>query len=146
MKFAELGFNPANGNKMDLKVKPLPGDQARFELSPKLDLSLAFKLGAIAADFDEEPPAFLLNETYYAGADGRRAGGHRDRPRGDTFEGGFKMVAGSLRCPPPATRPGPRRRRSTCPMGQCLTGNDEAPDGAHPVIGQPAGGDLPLIP
>jgi hypothetical protein len=126
----DLDFNPASGRKMDVKVLVTADDRPRFEISPKFDLSLKFNFGAVAADFDEPPPAFLTNATYTVRLDGATPAVIEAAPQTPTFDGGLKIVAGTLTL---ATDSAPATSVSV-PAGKCLTGRD-APAGSHEVLG-----------
>jgi hypothetical protein len=125
----DLGFNPASGRKFDLLVTAA-GDVPRFAVTPKFDLSLAFNLGAVAADFKEPPPAPLLHETYTVLLDGATPAVLEPVKETPTFHGGLKVVAGTLTI---ATNGMPATTVSV-PSGMCLTGK-ERPMGAHEVLG-----------
>jgi hypothetical protein len=127
----DLDFNAAAGRKMDLVVKSLPGDLPRFELTPRFDLTLAFNLGAVAADFSEPPPAYASHEMYNVRFDGATPAVIEAVPQSATFAGGLKVVAGALALSaasaPAAT--------VTVAAGQCLTGQDPAPPMSHEILG-----------
>jgi hypothetical protein len=129
----ELDLNPADGRKLDLRLIA-DGSKARLEVTPKLDLSLAFKLGAIAGDFREPPPEHLRDETYgiLLAPGGAPPAVIELRGPSGSFAGGIKVVGGSLTL---SARNAPAARVSV-PAGQCLTGNPMPPAGAHPVLGQ----------
>ena len=132
-KIFELAFNTANASKMDLKIKPIADDQARFELSPRFDLSLAFKLMPVLGEFSEAPDSFLHNETYSLVMMGSAPVVVETVAANDAgFEGGFKMVAGSLTL---STTSDPAAT-VTVPPGQCLTELPTPADGSHPLLGQ----------
>jgi hypothetical protein len=132
-KIFELGFNPLSGNKMDLKVKALEGDQVRFTLSPKLDLALAFKLMAVASDYNTAPDSYLLDETYSVLLSGETAPLVVETvAESETFDGGFRMVTGALKL---ATSKD-EAATVNVPQGQCLTENPEPAEGSHPILGE----------
>ena len=124
----DLAFNPQHGNKMDLKVKSLPADGARFEIAPRFDLALGLKLAAIAAELSAMPPAHFLDEIYSVSL----AGGSPSVV--ETGADMIKVVAGSLTLSSSASA-----STVTVPAGQCLAAVDPAP-GAHPLLGALAAG------
>jgi hypothetical protein len=144
IKIFELGFNAANGHKMDLKIKPIAGDQARFEITPKLDLSLAFALQMVAAEFnaDDQPEPWMLGQTLSV----LMAGGSRvvaeTVQESETFEGGVKMVEGSLTLSTSADS----NATVTVPMGQCLTENPMPAEASHELLGELMSAACPAAP
>ena len=135
----DLSFNPSHGNKLDLTIKMLPGDEARFELAPRLDLGLAWKLKSVAAELTD-PPAHLLDETWsllLAGASPVVVETVKENTAG--FAGGFKLVAGSLTLSSTAAPAG----TVSVPTGKCLSENAAPPAGAHPLLGALASVDCP---
>lgn len=138
-KIFALTLNPSSGHKLDLTVKSLPGDEARFEITPRLDLSLAFKLQAIAAELDDAP-AHLLDETYALLLAGATPVVVESVPgNASGFAGGFKLVSGSLKLSTSASA----AATVEVPAGKCLSENpDPAPD-AHPLLGSLAAVDCP---
>jgi hypothetical protein len=130
-KIFELTFNPASENKMNMKVTPITGDQARFEITPKLDLSLRFGLETVASEFNEPPESFLQSQTYALVLMGGSRVVVETVADSETFEGGFKMVEGSLHLATTADA----EATVDVPMGQCLTGVPEPADDAHPILG-----------
>jgi hypothetical protein len=129
-KIGELAFNPSNGRKMDLTIDQLPGDQARFALSPRMDLSLAFHLQAVAAELDDVPQ-FLLNETYSLTLAGASPVVVETVASSATAEGGFKLVAGSLTLSTSASA----AATVQVPQGKCLGENPDPPPGSHELLG-----------
>lgn len=135
----DLDLNPANGRKFDLRVLVTADDRPRFEVSPKFDLGLKFNFGAVAADFDEPPPAALTNASYSVRLDGATPAVIEAMPQmGPAFDGGLKVVAGTLTLAAtsaPATT-------VVVPAGKCLTGR-EPPPGSHELLGGLAVVDCP---
>jgi hypothetical protein len=128
----EVDLNPADGRKLDLKLTA-PDKVARIEVTPKFDLTLGAKLGAVAGDFKDPPPAHLRDESYgivLAPGTAPPAVIELRGPSGD-FKGGIKVVSGSLAL---SARGAPAARVSV-PAGQCLTGLEMPPPGAHPILG-----------
>ena len=140
-KIFELGFNAANGHKMDLKIKPLAGDQARFEITPKLDLSLAFALQMVAAEFnaDEQPEPWMLGQTLSVLMTGASKAVAETVQESETFDGGVKMVEGSLSLSTSADT----NATVSVPMGQCLTENATPGRGVAPAARRAHVGGLP---
>jgi hypothetical protein len=130
-KIVELTFNPADGNKMNMTVKPIAGDQARIELTPKLDLALRLGFETVAADFTEPPESFLQNQTYALVLAGGSPVVVETVGETESFAGGFKMVAGTLHLATSADA----AATVDVPAGQCLTEVAEPADEAHPILG-----------
>lgn len=130
-KIAELNFNASNGRKMDLTIKQLPGDQARFELSPRMDLSLAFRFKAVAAELTEAPPEYVLDETYSVSMSGASPVVVETVAKSMTADGGFRMTAGSLTLSTSASA----AATVQVPTGKCLGENPDPAPGAHPLLG-----------
>jgi hypothetical protein len=126
----DLAFNPASGGKADVLVTAA-GDVPRFAVTPKFDLSLAFNLAAVAGDFQDPPPAPLLHETYTVLLDGATPAVVEAVKQTPTFNGGLKVVAGTLTV---ATN-GMPATTVTVPAGMCLTGQDPRPMGSHEILG-----------
>jgi hypothetical protein len=126
----DLDLNPGDGRKFDVKVLLAADDRPRFELSPKFDLALKFSLGAIAADFTEPPPSYLAGETYSIKLDGASPAVFEAAPSTPDFQGGLKIVAGTLTI---ATT-GQPATSVVVPAGQCLT-NQQPADMSHPILG-----------
>jgi hypothetical protein len=131
-KIFELGFNTTNANKMDLKIKPITGDQARFEITPRFDLSLKFGLESVASEFSSPPDSALQGQTYSI----KMTGGSRvvveTMAETETFDGGFKMVEGSLQLSTSADT----NATVDVATGNCLTENPEPAEGTHPILGK----------
>lgn len=132
-KIFALAFNPGDGNAMDLIAKLMAGDVPRFEMKPKLDLSLMFNLQAIASDFEKPPAQAVSDETY-----GITLGGASPtvvemlKANAATgFDGGLSVVAGTLAL---TARTAPAEA-VTVTAGQCLVSRPMPPAGAHPMLG-----------
>jgi hypothetical protein len=129
--FVEVDLNPGDGRKLDLKVTSVPGSEIpRLEVTPRFDLAIATKLGAIAGDFKTAPPEYLRDELYgVLLAPGSPAAIELRGPSG-TFRGGIKVAGGALTL-------SARNAGVTVmvPAGQCLTGLQSPPMGAHPILG-----------
>jgi hypothetical protein len=130
-KIAELNFNASNGRRLDLTIKQLPGDQARFELSPRMDLSLAFRFKAVAAELTEAPPEYVLDETYTVSMSGASPVVVETVASSPTADGGFRMTAGSLTLSTSASA----AATVQVPTGKCLGENPDPAPGAHPLLG-----------
>jgi hypothetical protein len=129
----DVAFNPANGNKVDVKVTSLPGDRARIELTPRFDLSVGMAFDAIASELKSAPPAFLLHETYSALlADGTPVVVETVNGNDTGFAGGIKMVAGSLKL----STSSDAAATVSVPTGQCLTSVTMPPQGSHALLGK----------
>jgi hypothetical protein len=126
----DLDFNPHDGRKMDVLVTA-PVDVPRLAVTPKFDLSLAFNLGAVASELKTPPPAPLTHETYTVVLDGATPAVIEAAKKTATFNGGIKVVAGTLTV---ATN-GMPATTVVVPAGKCLTGKDMVPMGAHEILG-----------
>ncbi len=135
LRVFQLDVNPSDGRKFDLRVTMNAAEQATLEITPKVDVAAAFKLGLIQADFKEPPAAELLDETYRLQASGANpvvleTVAH-DEATG--FDGGIKVVAGSLLL---ASSKG---AMVSVAAGQCLV-SKEAAATDHPLLGGFAAG------
>jgi hypothetical protein len=126
----DLDLNPADGRKLDLVAKVIAGDRPRFEISPKLDLTAAFNLAAVAADFAEPPQGFLADDTLGLSLAGASPVVVQGRPAGAGGEeqAGLEIVAGTL------TLTSQKKPASnvTVPAGQCLVVAEAPASGASP--------------
>ncbi len=129
----DLNFNAANARKFNVLAKVTGADVPRLELTPAFDLSLGFKLGAIASDFSSAPPMELQNETYTinfvpAGAPAAVVEAAKTTA---TFGGGVKVVAGTLTLSTTSSA----AATVTVAAGKCLVGNDHPAMGSHAILG-----------
>jgi hypothetical protein len=127
----ELGLNPNDARRFDVTVSLDDAGQPQLELQPRFDLSFGLHFGAVAGEFMDPPPSYVLNESYgvkldNGGAPARLAG----VPSSATFNGGVKVSAGTLTISSTGA-PSP----VIVPAGRCLTGLSEAPSGTHPILG-----------
>jgi hypothetical protein len=129
----DLDFNPADGRRFDLLVKVGADDQPRFEVTPRFDLSLAFNLAAVAGELKNQPPSYLLHETYTVRLDGATPAVIEPARANDVagFPGGLRVTAGTLTLATSANA----SATVTVPAGQCLTGKSPVPAGAHELLG-----------
>jgi hypothetical protein len=140
----QLDLNPADGRKFDATVTVVGKDNPRVAVNPKVDLSLAFHLDLIAAELTEQPPKFLLSETYSlkllpAPTAPAIIEGVKEDPI-THFEGGVKMVAASLEL---ASSAAPAATVSV-PSGKCLSKRaGDPPQGSHELLGALAAVDCP---
>lgn len=112
----------------------------RIELTPKVDISLAFDYNAIAADFTTPPDPSVAHETYAINfANGGAAAVLQEAPSTATFAGGVKVVAGTLTLGV-ASAPA---ETITVTAGRCLTSRDQAPAGGNQVLGKLVATDCP---
>lgn len=129
----DLGLNPANMRRFDLKVTLDANGEPRFEIAPRFDLAVGLHFGAISTDFDagNQPPSWALDEIYGIRLDnGGMAADVTSKPATTTFPGGLAVGHGTLtlssnKVPEPVT----------VPAGQCLTSVSPVPAGAHPLLG-----------
>jgi hypothetical protein len=143
IKILNVLFNAQNGNKMNLTVKPLDNDQVRFSVAPKFDLGLAFNFEGVASEYSNAPASYLLHETYsikLTGEGGVSPLVVETVPESEGFDGGFKMVTGSLSL---ATDRDPEATVDV-PQGQCLTGNPDPAEGSHPLLGKVQAAECPV--
>lgn len=139
----QLDLNERDARAFDATIVLGPDRTPRVTLSPRFDLALAFKLMAVASDFRDPPPSYLLDEVYRVVFD--PAG---SAPAFEPFEAppplgsfepveGLRVVSGKLSIS--AEKAG---KSVSATAGQCLRGVKPAP-GAHPVIGALAAGACP---
>jgi hypothetical protein len=129
----DLGLNPSDMHRFDLRVSLDASGQPSFELTPRFDLSLGFHLAAIATDFarGNEPPSYALDETYHVLLDnGGAAATFRSVPASGTFGGGLQIGAGTLTLSSSKVA-----NPIVVPAGKCLVGVSNPPPGAHPILG-----------
>lgn len=130
----ELGLNPSDQHRFDLRVSLDAAGQPHFDVTPRFDLSVGLHFGAVAADFarENQPPSWVLDETYAVKLDnGGQTSTIAGAPATDTFGGGLKVGPGSLTLSTTASGVPP----VVVPAGKCLTGNSTPPSGAHPILG-----------
>jgi hypothetical protein len=127
----DLGLNPNDMRRFDLKVTLDAAGEPRFEITPLFDLSLGFHLGLVANDLSNPPPSYLVDETYSLRLDnGGAPATVLAAPATATFAGGVKVGPGTLTLSSSkVTDP------ITVPAGKCLTGVSMPPAGAHPILG-----------
>ena len=140
-KIAELNFNASNGRKMDLTIKQLPGDQARFELSPADGPVAGVPLQGDRGGADRGAAEYVLDETYSLSMSGRLAGGGGDG--GQERHRGRRLQAGGRVADAVDQR---QRRRHRAGAGRQVPGREPRPaSGVPPAAGRPGGGRLPVI-
>ncbi len=122
----DMDLNPMDARKFDMKVKVGANDVPRIEIAPKFDLSLGFKLGAIASDFNEAPPSYLLAETYRV-----QLAAASPPAVIELVEDGIKVVAGALTISTTANS----AATITVPSGSCLRSRSMPSVGAHKFLG-----------
>jgi hypothetical protein len=135
----DLGLNPNDMRRFDLKVTLDAGGQPRFEITPRFDLSLGFHLGLVATDLSSAPPSYALDETYSLRLDnGGAPATVSSAPATATFGGGVKVGAGTLTLASSKVA-----EPITVPAGKCLTGVSMPPADSHPILGALAVVDCP---
>jgi hypothetical protein len=138
----DLGLNPTDMNKFDLRLNVDQAGEAHLEIKPRFDLSVGLHFNAVTDDFTREnqPPAWALDETYRVllengGAAATLAGA----PATDTFGGGIKIGAGTLTLSSDKAA----AANVTVPAGKCLTHNPNPAAGAHALLGALMSADCP---
>jgi hypothetical protein len=128
----DLGLNPNDSHRFDATVTLDAAGNTQVAITPRFDLALGFHLGLVASDFSNQPPSYLLDETYRILLDnGGAAASVAAAPATSTYGGGLKVTAGTLTISSTAaTTP------VIVPAGQCLAGGGTAAPGAHPLLGQ----------
>jgi hypothetical protein len=134
----DLNLNADTMRRFSGKLASNADGTTRVEVTPKVDLNLAFDYAAVAADFSTPPEATIAHETYSinlvnAGAPAVL----QDAPSTATFTGGIKVVAGTLTL---AVASAPAQT-VTVTAGRCLTSIDPAPEGSNPILGKLAASD-----
>jgi hypothetical protein len=134
MSVFDLGLNPSDMSRFDLKVTVDSANEPHFEITPRFDLRVGTHFSVIAADYalDDQPPAYLLENTYAVKLDNGGATAKLEAvPSNGTFSGGLKIDAGTLTIS--SNKPTPTS--ISVPMGMCLTGTSTPPADADPIIG-----------
>jgi len=128
----DLGLNPNDARKFDLRVSLDASGQPQAEITPRFDLSMGWHLGVVAADYSTPPPSYLLDESYGVKLDnGGAAATVVAVPSTSTFGGGIRVSAGTLTISSTGAPSSP----VVVPTGKCLTGLPSAPAGSHPILG-----------
>jgi hypothetical protein len=130
----DLGLNPSDMNRFDLKVTVDAANEPHFEITPRFDLTVGTHFKVIAADYaaDNQPPSYLLENTYSVKLDNGGATTTIEAvPANGTFAGGLKVDVGMLTI----SSSSPTATSVTVPMGQCLTGVSNPPADADPIVG-----------
>jgi hypothetical protein len=127
-----LDLNPSSGRRFDLSVVP-SADSALFTVTPQFDLTEAFMLASIAADFPDIEPYFL-DTTYRVTLAGEGSASVLPIPADELngWYGGLQIVSGSLTL---SAASNGSTSEVLVPTGECLTGTDTPPEGSHPVLG-----------
>jgi hypothetical protein len=156
-RFVQIDLNPRDMRAFDATITfGLP----RIALAPRFDLGVMWRLAALAGDFREPPPSYLLDETYGVVFDPAAGAG----PAFEPFDTGSSGAQTRPAPPPPGTPPPPpppepisgirvvagklsvSSTRAPSPVvveaGQCLWSGPAAP-GAHPVLGGLRAGACP---
>jgi hypothetical protein len=136
----DLNLNADTMRRYSGKLSANTDGTTRVEITPKIDVSLAFDYNAIAADFTTPPDPAIAHETYAINfANGGAPAVLQNAPRTATFAGGLKVVAGTLTLGV-ASAPA---QTITVTAGRCLTSRDPVPEGSNPVIGKLVAADCP---
>ncbi len=130
----DLSLNPSNMNRFDLKVTVDAANEPHFEITPRFDLAVGVHYSVIASDFavDNQPPAYLLENTYAVKLDNGGATTKFEAvPTNGAFAGGLKIDAGTLTI----SSSNPTPTSVSVATGMCLTGTQNPPADADPIIG-----------
>lgn len=129
----DLNLNADSMRRFSGRITSNADDTARVEITPKVDLNLAFDYGAIASDFSTAPDPALAHETYAVNlVNGGAPAVLQNAPSTATFAGGIKVVAGTLTLAVVSTP----ADTVTVTTGRCLTSRDPAPAGSNPILGK----------
>jgi hypothetical protein len=137
----DLDLDPADMRRFDLDVTLDGAGEPHFAVTPRFDLSLAFHLAIVAADFarESQPPSYLLDETYGVRLDaGGAAASVASVPATPSFGGGLAVGPGTL-----TLSSSKLAAPVVVPAGKCLTHQANPPPGAHPILGALAVVDCP---
>jgi len=132
-RIVQADLNPMDGRSFDLAITFDAQNQPRITLTPRVDFSLMCHLDLVKSDFDEAPPAFLLDETYRLQLDPAGGGSsvvlgpYQSTVAGE--EGGIRVVSGSF-----SLGSSKVAMPVTASAGQCIVGV-EPPPGSHPLLG-----------
>ncbi|MEP6653724.1 MAG: hypothetical protein ABJA82_10215 [Myxococcales bacterium] len=128
----DLNLNPDAMRRFSGKLSSNNGI-SRLEVTPLVDLRLAFDYNAIAADFASPPASTIAHESYALTLVNPGAPAViEEAPSTAGFTGGLKIVAGSLTVGA-ASVPG---ETVTVPTGKCLSTTSTVAPGAHPILGK----------
>jgi hypothetical protein len=138
-RIMQVDLNENDGRAYDVSIDFDASGKPRLALSPRFDLSLAWKLAAVMGDFKKTPPAHMLDERYQlkldpAGGMGPVFGPYENPT---THEGGLRLHAGKLTLSSSKVA-----MPFTLEAGQCLAGAEPAAD-QHPVLGAFKAGPCP---
>jgi hypothetical protein len=129
----DLNLNADTMRRFSGRITANTDGTARVEVTPKIDLNLAFDYAAIASDFSTPPDAALAHEAYAVSlVNGGTPAVLQNAPSTATFAGGIKIVAGTLTL---AVASAPADT-VTVTAGRCLTTRDPAPAGVNPILGK----------
>ena len=127
----DLNARDGGGRAFDLGISFDAQGSPRLAVTPRFDLDLAWKLGAVSGDFASPPASFLLDETYQIGLDPAAGAAPVIAPwrSPSDNQGGLRVVAGQLSI---------ASSKAAAPVvvsaGRCLVGNKPTPE-QHPVVG-----------
>ena len=115
-------------------------DTAHVELTPVLDVSLAYDYQSVASELSTAPSAATLHDTYgITLANGGGSAAFDTVKATGTFTGGLKVVSGTLT----VTAASVPDATVTVPAGKCLSSPTAAPAGSNPILGALLVGDCP---
>jgi hypothetical protein len=138
-RILQLDLNPNDGRVYDVAIDFDASGAPRLALSPRFDLTMAWKLSAVMGDFKTAPPAHMLDETYQLKLDPAAGMGPAFTSFEDkaAHEGGLRLLSGKLTLSSSKVA-----MPFTLEAGQCLSGREPAP-GEHPVLGAFKAGTCP---
>jgi hypothetical protein len=128
----QVDLNATDGRAFDLTITPSSSGMPRLAITPRFDLSIMWKLGLVASDFQTPPPSYLLDETYHLTADPADGAGPVLEPFEEDAsgnEGGIRVVSGKV-----SLASSKAAAPVTAVAGQCLV-SGPAGAGEHPVLG-----------
>jgi hypothetical protein len=137
----EVGLNPTDMHRFDLGVTLDQAGEPHFQITPRFDLSVGVHFDTVTDDFarDDQPPAWLLDETYRIALDnGGAAASVASAPATQTFGGGIKVGPGSLTLSSSKVAD-----PIVVPAGKCLTHNPNPAADAHAILGAIMAADCP---
>ncbi|HVZ72219.1 MAG TPA: hypothetical protein VHJ20_07580 [Polyangia bacterium] len=129
----DLGLNPHDMNRFDLRITVDSANEPHFEITPRFALTVGTHFKNIANDYavDDQPPSYLLDQTY--SVDLENGGGTAKVevvPGSGSFTGGLEIDAGSLTISSDKVA-----QPVSVPTGMCLTGVSNPPADANPILG-----------
>ena len=137
----DLGLNLSSMRRFSGFVRVNADDSTHLELTPKLDLTLAFDYQAVASELASAPSMAVAHDSYEVALDNGGAPTAVDTvAKSDTFAGGLRVAAGQLTLSAASTP----TQTVTVPAGKCLTSSSGgAPAGTNAFLGALVVSDCP---